>query len=112
MKVNQPGPSGVQGHEMAKPALQPKGGARKLSGHEPPEKLEGSSGPHRGGAKVEISEKGREFAKVKAAAHDAPDVREEKIAALRKKMAEGTYKVNPDAVADRMVDEHLKTGMD
>ena len=111
MKVAQPGPGGVQGHELAKPALHPKGSARKLGAHEPPEKLEGAE-PQRGGAKVEISEKGREFAKVKAAAHDAPDVREEKIAALRKKMAEGTYKVNADAVADRMVDEHLKTGMD
>lgn len=103
MKVNQSSPNAVQGHELAKPALHPKG-AKKA---EAPA-AEGATEAKTAGAKLNISEKGREFAKVKAAAQEAPEVREEKIAALRKKMAEGTYKVNSDEVADRMVDEHLK----
>lgn len=101
MKVNQSGNNPVQGTAGAKPALHPKG-ARKAE-----DKAEAGA-PARGGAKLEISEKGKEFAKVKTAANNAPEVREEKIAALRKKMAEGSYKVDNEAIADRMVDEHLK----
>jgi negative regulator of flagellin synthesis FlgM len=104
MKVNQSGNSPVQGHETigAKPALHPKGGRRTEGG------AEGATTARGAGAKLEISEKGKEFAKVKAAAVEAPEVREEKIAALRKKIAEGSYKPNNEAIADRMVDEHLK----
>src|ERR1700737_2701696 len=60
-----------------------------------------------GDAKTEISAKGKEFAKAKAVANDAPDVREEKIAALKARIADGKYKVDADAIADRMIDEHL-----
>jgi flagellar biosynthesis anti-sigma factor FlgM len=35
-------------------------------------------------------------------------VREEKIAALKARIAEGKYKVDADKVADRMVDDHLQ----
>lgn len=61
-----------------------------------------------GDANTEISAKGKEFAKAKAIANEAPDVREEKIAALKARIAEGKYKVDADAIADRMVDEHIK----
>jgi negative regulator of flagellin synthesis FlgM len=64
-----------------------------------------------GDANTEISAKGKEFAKAKAIANEAPDVREEKIAALKARIAEGKYKVDADAIADRMVDEHLKLGI-
>lgn len=104
MKVNQSGTGPVQGRETAgaKPALHPKGARHTAAGAEGGETARGA------GAKLEISEKGKEFAKVKNAANAAPEVREEKIAALRKKMAEGTYKPDNEAVADRLVDEHLK----
>ena len=49
------------------------------------------------------------MASAKAAAVAAPDVREEKIQALREKILAGKYKVDPHAVADRLVDEHLST---
>lgn len=61
-----------------------------------------------GAVKADISAKGKEYAAAKAAAAAAPDVREDKIAALKAKIAEGKYHVDVDAVADRMVDEHLK----
>lgn len=64
-----------------------------------------------GDANTEISAKGKEFAKAKAVANGAPDVREEKIAALKARIAEGKYKVDADAIADRMVDDHLKMGI-
>ncbi|OFZ78238.1 MAG: flagellar biosynthesis anti-sigma factor FlgM [Bdellovibrionales bacterium RIFOXYD1_FULL_53_11] len=58
-------------------------------------------------ANTEISTKGREFAKAKAVAADAPDIREQKIAELKKRIAEGKYKIDEKAVADKMVDEHI-----
>jgi negative regulator of flagellin synthesis FlgM len=61
-----------------------------------------------GDANTEISAKAKEFAKAKAVAHDAPDVREEKIAALKARIADGKYKIDADAIADRMVDDHIK----
>src|SRR4051812_28767976 len=54
-----------------------------------------------------ISPRSREFAQAKAVATSAPDVREDKIAELRKRIAEKSYHVNSDAIADRMVDDHL-----
>lgn len=67
-----------------------------------------SAGRSSGGARAEISAKGREFAAAKAVADGAPDVREEKIAELKRKIAAGQYKVDADAVADRMVDDHIR----
>lgn len=61
-----------------------------------------------GAVNAEISTKAKELAKAKAVASQAPDVREDKIAALKAKIAEGKYNVDADAVADRLVDDHLK----
>jgi len=60
------------------------------------------------GANTEISQKSRELAQVKAAATEAPDVREDKVADLKRRIAEGSYHVDSHAVADRLVDEHLR----
>ena len=46
-----------------------------------------------------------EFNKIKAAAISSPDVREEKIERLRSLIDSGNYKVDAEAIADRMVDE-------
>ena len=67
---------------------------------------------HLEAAKAEISEAGKDFAKARSVAHSAPDTREEKIAELKKRIAGGKYEVNADAIADKMVDEHLQTGLD
>jgi negative regulator of flagellin synthesis FlgM len=61
-------------------------------------------------ARPEISAKGREFAQAKAVANEAPDVREDKIADIKRRIAEGKYNVSADKIADRMVDEHISTG--
>lgn len=58
---------------------------------------------------AEISSRAKEFGRAKSVASSAPDVREEKIAELKKRIAEGRYKVDSNAVADRLVDEHLST---
>ncbi len=64
-----------------------------------------------GDVRPEISAKGRELAQAKQIASSAPDVREEKIAKLKEMIAKGSYKVDANAVADRMVDEHLSSGI-
>jgi negative regulator of flagellin synthesis FlgM len=64
-----------------------------------------------GAAKTEISAKAREFAQAKAVAGEAPDVREQKIADIKARIASGKYEVNAQAIADRMVDEHLTSGI-
>jgi negative regulator of flagellin synthesis FlgM len=57
--------------------------------------------------KAEISPKSREMAHAMTVVADTPDVRESKVADLKNKIANGTYRVDADAIADRMVDEHL-----
>ena len=57
--------------------------------------------------KPEISAKAKEFSKAYAAAATAPDVREDKIADLKKRIADGSYKIDNDAVADKMISEHM-----
>jgi negative regulator of flagellin synthesis FlgM len=57
---------------------------------------------------AEISSKARDLAKAKKAASEAPDVRESRIAELREKIQNKTYHVGADAIADRLVDDHLR----
>ena len=61
--------------------------------------------------KVEISERAkvnvRDTAKAKELAKAAPDVDEAKVAKLKAAIKNGSYKVDEDAIADRMVDDHL-----
>jgi negative regulator of flagellin synthesis FlgM len=71
----------------------------------------GASANAAASTKTELSAKGREMAQAKAAASDAPDVREEKIAELKRRIAAGNYSVDSNAVADRMVDDHLRSGI-
>lgn len=57
--------------------------------------------------KPDISARGKDIATASSVARAAPDTREDKIAELKKRIAEGSYKVDAGAVADRMVNEHL-----
>lgn len=41
-----------------------------------------------------------------------PDVREKKVQDLKKKIKDGSYKVDSKKVADRLVDEHLKVNFE
>ena len=57
--------------------------------------------------KVEISTQSRELHKVHEALQMTPDVRTEKVNALKKMIEEGQYKVDSEAVADKMIKESL-----
>ena len=60
-------------------------------------------------ASADLSSKGKEFVRAKSIATGAPDVREDKVSGLKAKVADGTYKVDPEAVAGRLLSEHLLT---
>lgn len=57
--------------------------------------------------KVAISGRGKEAARAKELASSAPDIDEARIAKLKAAVEGGNYKVNAEALADRLVDEHL-----
>ena len=57
-------------------------------------------------AKSEISSRAKDFAKAREVAASAPDVREEKVAELKRRIQSGMYKVDADAIADRMIQDH------
>lgn len=63
------------------------------------------------GVDVAVSDKARsriaEQKKAKEIAMATPDVREDRVAAIKAKMAEGTYKVDSEKIANGMVREAL-----
>jgi negative regulator of flagellin synthesis FlgM len=59
-------------------------------------------------AQTSISSRAQQIQKAKDLATAAPDVREDRIAALQKAIDSGTYNVDPKDIADRMVDEELQ----
>ena len=58
-------------------------------------------------ARVNISEKAKEMQRVKELAKQAPDVDAEKVAKFRALIANGEYKVDAQAIADRMLEDEL-----
>jgi negative regulator of flagellin synthesis FlgM len=59
-----------------------------------------------GSAKVKMSSEAQAFQKAKAIASES-SVDEAKVARLQKLIDAGKYRVDAEAVADRLVDEHL-----
>ena len=56
---------------------------------------------------VEISDRARLMNQASSVAKAAPDVRADKIAALKQSIQNGSYQVDSGKVADRLVDEHF-----
>jgi negative regulator of flagellin synthesis FlgM len=57
-------------------------------------------------AKVKLSDRAQDMKKIRSAVDAAPDADEAKIAKFKSLIANGDYKVDAKAVADKMVDEH------
>lgn len=102
MKVN----PHVQGNSQTSQAH----ATRSQTGSEKAKGKEASSSRASDGASAEISARAREMAMAKKLASQPDASREEKIAELKRQIANKEYKVNAEAVADRLVDEHLATG--
>jgi flagellar biosynthesis anti-sigma factor FlgM len=62
-----------------------------------------------GSVKTEISSRAKDMARAKQVAQDAPDVRESKIAEIRAKIQNKQYNVSAEAVADKLVDDHMSS---
>jgi len=77
----------------------------KVSGYEKSESA--ATSVKSDSANAEISSKAKDMAKAKQVAVDAPDVREAKIAALREQIQNKKYNVGADAIADKLVDDHM-----
>src|SRR4051794_10063538 len=63
------------------------------------------SGAERGAPadRIEISAAAREAARVRDIVTNTPDVREDKIAPIQQKLADGTYQVSPDQIANKLL---------
>jgi flagellar biosynthesis anti-sigma factor FlgM len=48
-----------------------------------------------------------DLSRIREAVENAPDIREEKVASLKKMIASGEYKVNSREVAEKMINEFL-----
>ena len=65
-------------------------------GREPAEEASGQD-------KVQISDRSREIARVRELVNAAPEVRSDKVAEMKEKLASGTYSVNGEQVAEAMM---------
>ena len=57
--------------------------------------------------KVAISGRAKDALKAKEIARSAPDVDDAKVARLKAAIQNGTYNVDAEKIADRLVDEHM-----
>lgn len=57
--------------------------------------------------KLEISQTGKDINIAKQAIKECPDVREDKIEAIKKQMAEGTYFVSTEDLADKILNSFM-----
>ena len=63
------------------------------------------SSPDAGSDRVELSPQSRDMNKIHEILATTPEVRTEKVGALKKALAEGTYKVKTEDIADKMLKE-------
>ena len=53
--------------------------------------------------KIEISQVGKDMTVAKKAISEAPDIREDKVKAIKEQMEAGTYSVSSEAIADKLI---------
>ena len=60
---------------------------------------------------LEISNKARELARARQAVDAAPEVRSEKVAAIKKRIEDGTYTVSPQLLARKLLEGNDGDGL-
>jgi len=65
------------------------------------------SSPDAGSDRVELSPQSRDMKKIHEILAATPEIRTEKVAALKKAITEGTYKVKAEDMADKMIQEFI-----
>ncbi len=69
------------------------------------EETQAGAAPRAGAAAtVEVSARARELHAAVAAAEQAPDVRTERVADARQRLADGRYQIDPEQIASRLLD--------
>ena len=69
---------------------------------------EGEKGRTNAGAdSVELSQSARDLKEAQKALQDLPDIREDKVAALKQQIENGTYDIRADKIAANMLKESL-----
>jgi negative regulator of flagellin synthesis FlgM len=91
MQINPVGPSRIAGISAYRPA-----GARPNPA--------GTSSPSARAGVIALSERAGEARRVQATAATAPDVRAEKVAPIKAQVQSGTYRVDNQALAERLID--------
>jgi negative regulator of flagellin synthesis FlgM len=59
---------------------------------------------------VSISDQAKLMKEARELVYAAPDIRADRVSDLKQKVKAGSYKVDAEAVADKLVDEHLSAG--
>ncbi len=106
MRVNTTGNNPIQGTDVSSAKQANRAGGVNTT--KKSDAAQGTTQAESDGASANISSRGREMAQAKAIVDGTPDVREEKIAELKRRIAAGAYNVDANKIADKMVDEHLK----
>ena len=104
MRVNPTNSSPIQSSDASALKKTEKPKANPYEGRE----VTGAASAKTESASAEISSKAKDMARAKQVAADTPDVREEKIKELRDKIQNKKYDVSSSAIADRLVDDHIK----
>jgi len=68
------------------------------------QKVDGNAAPEE---KVNLSTKARDIQQLREAVNQLPDVREDKVRALKDQVDRGAYDVNGQKIAEKMVSESL-----
>jgi len=103
MKVTGKMPNSAQAGEAAKSART--GGADSIFDSK---KTKGAGIADAESARVDLSSRSQERARVKELATPNDGIDEAKVARLQKLIDAGKYKVDAEAIADRLVEEHSK----
>ena len=99
MKINDP--RSVTTSPVLRPTTPPNAGAAKAETQRPNE----ARPANQPAARVELSSRSREMHEALAAAKASPDVRADKVADAKQRIAQGTYTVNAEVVARGILDK-------
>lgn len=57
--------------------------------------------------RVDLSSKAKDIQKIKQVLDQTPEVRDEKVQELKRRIENGSYAIDPDRIADKMLGESL-----
>ena len=92
-------------HRQIDPAVSGPGAVRRAerTGYESGAKAEPQTVQPAASDSVEISDRSRELARAHQAVDEAPEVRSDRVASIKKRIEDGTYSVSPELLAKKML---------